>query len=147
MVHQLLVDGGVEIRTLESESPDSGNSGNGDGNRVLIRTLIQTDADIMTHLCPSVLARPEICQRHLRNIQNHVDTLRRLRRNVGFAVLGSRGAGGLLLGVSAWDGWSGLWREHLFWTAGGIVFGSILVFGKFIALRLFRLYFRRKLGT
>ncbi len=143
MVRQLLVEGGIEVRTLASESPDSGH---GSPSRVLIRTLIQADADIMTYIRPSVLKRPKVYQRHLRDLQVHVDTLRRVRRNVGYAVLGSRGAGGLLLGASAWDGWSGLWREHLLWTAGGVVFGSILIFGKFIALRLFRLYFRRKLG-
>ncbi len=144
MLHQFLVDGGLEVRTFESEISDSGSVG---ASRVLIRTLVQTDADIITHLCPKALDQPEIYRRHLIDLKTHVRTLRRLRWNLRYAVFVSRGAGGLLLGASAWRGWSGLWLEHLFWTAGGVVLGSILIFGKFIALRLFRLYFRRKLGV
>lgn len=140
MLRRLQLEGGIEVLTPD---PVLSGASTEEPAPPLIRTMVQPDADIITYVGPSALHRPEICDQHLRALQGRLETLRRFRRDVRYAVIGARVAGGGLLAASGWESWAGYWRDNLFWTASGFVFGAALVFGKTIARRVFRIYFRK----
>lgn len=73
---RLFAEGGIEISTPERGIGD-GNSTN--SNNLLVLTLIQPDADVITYVSGKALSQPETLRRHLRKIEKQIRSIRRFR--------------------------------------------------------------------
>jgi len=77
-LNKLYVEGGIEIRTLSSDEEQSDLPE--EARPVLIRTLIQPDADVLMSVDKEAISQPGIWDAHQEKLAQNIKAIRNLRR-------------------------------------------------------------------
>lgn len=138
MLKKLYAEGGIEICT---PSPDEANSCLPENLRpVLIRTLIQPDADVLMSVAGDALGQPDIWDAHQEKLARNLEAILSLRRLIRRFWLAIRVMGVLFLILSGYGAYEGQLTLAAFGLGMSMVFFLLrLLPGFFI-----RQYLKRK---